>query len=346
MKSRLLLFPVLLMLVVPLWSQEHPTTNTQLWNTLFEDDCSTFKQFLWVKDDSLTHGNPNQGAEEPQVYLKENVYIDDGKIVLKTEEISTPLQLHNHNNCMYNNRHYYTSGQIHSWRKYQYGYYEIYAKLPISEGYWPAFWFYDSDGHATNPWYNEIDVMEGDGAITDTLSCAYHWGYSPLIVDLLSSVKYYPSDYADGYHWYGVQWDKNEIFWLFDRNVVRVEKNDMMGVGIQHPMRIIINVALFPNNWSNHPVSNNTIFPNYMKIDQINGYQLNCQDKDVIVNEIFDFTTYNYHVKKSITLSGATILPQNSSISLYARDYILLNNDFSIPLGVEFVAGVCDGCND
>jgi hypothetical protein len=65
---------------------------------------------------------------------------------------------------------------------------------------------------------------------------------------------------------------------------VRQEINNMQGIGIQHAMRIIINTALHSPD-DDCPVTNSSIFPNYMYVDQANVYQLRC-DKNTIVNEI------------------------------------------------------------
>jgi hypothetical protein len=59
-------------------------------------------------------------------------------------------------------------------------------------------------------------------------------------------------------------------------------------------------------------------------------------DCDSIVNEIFDFSNFYFAVKKSITLSGLTIVPPNANITLRATDYIILNQGFEIPLETEF----------
>jgi beta-glucanase (GH16 family) len=326
------------------YSQLQPFQNTAMWNTKFLDDFNTFNSNRWYKCNYATHGNPSNNAEEPQVYMNDNVNISNGNLVLRTQKLSTPITINNHPNCMYNNQHMYTSGQIVSTATHDYGYYEIYAKLPSSPGYWPAFWFWDMSNSQSNPWYNELDVFEGDGNITNYLSCGIAYDFTYPVGDTLSgTADYSECNYNNEYHWYGVEWDKHHIIWYIDRVMVRFEDNIFDGYGIQHPMYIILNVALFPNGWSNAPISTNTIFPNYMYIDKFNAYVLNSQDTNVVINDIYNFSTYNYAVKKSITLTHGTTIPQNGIICLYAKDYILLKDGFEVPLGSCFEADVRDG---
>lgn len=136
-----------------------------------------------------------------------------------------------------------------------------------------------------------------------------------------------------------------KITWYFDRQIVKEENNNYDGVGIQHSMRMILNTALFPPTWGIPSISETSILPNYMYIDQINGYVINCQDKNLVINEISDFNTYNYTIKKSISLSGLTSLQAHSSVSLYASDFISLGCGFQVPLGTTFLAETTKECN-
>ena len=333
---------VLLSLIQILEAQKMPWLDKRPWIVLFEDSCSVFNNNMWRKDHDVTHGTYATSSEEPQIYTSDNVYSLDGKIVLRTKRLSVPLPHPNSGGCMYDDKHYYTSGQIVSRNYYQYGFFEIYAKLPVSDGYWPAFWFHNSgDG-----WYNEIDVFEGDGSILNSLSFGC-WYCVNNCTDgnLQNSAHSFNCNYANDYHWYGVKWNSCKITWYFDRQIVKEENNNYDGVGIQHSMRMILNTALFPPTWGIPSISETSILPNYMYIDQINGYVINCQDKNLVINEISDFNTYNYTIKKSISLSGLTSLQAHSSVSLYASDFISLGCGFQVPLGTTFLAETTKECN-
>ena len=318
-----------------LHAQLQPSEDMRGWMTLFEDDMTSFNTNLWNKDNYSTHG---EGAdEEPQIYVQENVSNSNGKLVLTAHPVNLSRPHPNNSSCNYNNQHHCTSGQICSNSTYQYGYFEIYAKLPAVVGAWPAFWFWQENDNPANPWYNEIDVFEGDGANAHSLTHNIWYAFSYPINEVQRGNKSFQCNYAQSYHWYGVKWDKNRIMWYCDRHCVREELNTYGGYGIQHPLNIIINLALKPGTTMNSTYS--------MYVDQVNAYHLDCSDKNVVQNEISDFSTYNYKVKKSITLSGATTLPSNGNIVLYATDYVRLNAGFSVPLGTEFTIDTCDECN-
>lgn len=341
MKRKIILATVLLSLTQFLLAQKMPWLDKRPWIVLFEDSCSVFDNNRWRIIDNRTHGDPATNAEELQIYTADNVYNSEGRIILRTQRLNSPLPHPTNDSCMYHNEHYYTSGEIISNNLYQYGYYEIYAKLPVSDGYWPAFWFHNSG----DDWYNEIDVFEGVGSRLNSLTCGSWYYFGPWPFDTLyESPHIYNCNFANGYHWYGVKWNSCKISWYFDRQKVKEDTNNYDGIGIQHPMSLILNTALFPPNWPQPTVSETTIFPNYMYIDQINGYLLNCKDKNLVVNEIYDFNTYNYAIKKSISLSGSTSLPNNSNISLYATDFIYLGAGFYVPLGTTFSAGISKEC--
>lgn len=342
MKRIKILLTVFLSLTQTLFAQEMPWLDKKPWIILFEDSCSEFDNNRWYKDNNTTHGTAGRNSEEPQIYTSDNVYISNGKIVLRTQRLNSPLPHPNSGDCMYNDEHYYTSGQIRSRNPYQYGYFEIYAKIPTSDGYWPAFWFHNSG----NGWYNEIDVFEGDGSLLNSLTCGSWYCFDFCPNDSLQHSNHsFNCSYANGYHWYGVKWNSCKIIWYYDRQIVKEDNNDYDGIGIQHPMRMIMNTALYPPTWGIPYISTTSILPNYMYIDQINGYVINCQDKDLVINEIYDFNTYNYAIKKSVSLSGLTSLPNNSSVSLYASDFISLEGGFYVPLGTVFLAETTNECD-
>ena len=141
--------------------------------------------------------------------------------------------------------------------------------------------------------------------------------------------------YAD-WHTYAIEWDRNRIIWYLDGKPV----SSLSGHGIVYPVRIILNLAL-----ENEPAS---AFETHMYVDYVKVYQLKCSIGSLItvINEIPNFNTYTYEVKKSISLSGATTIPAGSNISLRANDFIELKPGFEVPVGRELFLDVspCE-CN-
>jgi hypothetical protein len=88
--------------------------------------------------------------------------------------------------------------------------------------------------------------------------------------------------------------------------------------------------SLSPTLNNNCLISENTIFPNYIYVEQANAYRLKLDCENDII-EIYDFDKFDYVVKKSITLSGASIIPPKKRIALRATDYIELTSGFEVP---------------
>ena len=155
MKKKIILMVLAGMFVSFAFAQH--SSQDKNWEVVFQDDFSTFNTGLWYKPHNI-HGS------EPQHYIYDNVKVENGKLVLTTKKEDYRCT---QSNCNCGGGIYkYTSGKISSCARYQYGYYEIYAKLPASSGYWPAFWFWFEENNVPNNgcWYNEIDVTPCESA--------------------------------------------------------------------------------------------------------------------------------------------------------------------------------------
>lgn len=143
-----------------MFCQKNPSQDIRGWNILFEDDMSVFNDNVWQKDNFVTRGTDEN--EEPQIYMPNNCTIENGKLVLRTQKEEPPI-IYNHHDCYYLGRHRYTSGEISSKVKYQYDYYEIYAKLPAGKGCW--FWdanYSQNNGSTTIPQNSNIVLYATD----------------------------------------------------------------------------------------------------------------------------------------------------------------------------------------
>ncbi|MCL2290269.1 MAG: glycoside hydrolase family 16 protein [Bacteroidetes bacterium] len=343
MKKEIIIIVLAGLFIFPV-SGQHPLQDKN-WEPVFEDNFSTFNTKRWHEAyGAHSAGEANEGTT---FRTYDNVYIENNKLVLRTQKQNSPPCIPLSGSCKYGGIHSYTAGEIVSNIRYGYGYFEIYAQLPGTTGYFPAFWlWYHKDDFATNNcWYNEIDIFEAYGSRPNTVESRAHWGFTcPAGIDDKSEIGLHVSNYSTGYHWYGLEWDSRKITWYVDRKPVRQMVNNMEGIGIQNPMYIIINIALAPDSQVDNPITSNTKFPNYMYIDQANVYRLKC-DKYTVVNEIPNFNTYYYAVKKSITMSNATTIPVGSNISLRATDFIELKPGFEVQTGRELYLDATP-CND
>ena len=68
-----------------------------------------------------------------------------------------------------------------------------------------------------------------------------------------------------------------------------------------------------------------------MYVDTVNVCLFGCDD-NTVVNEI-NYSSFDYKIKKSITLSEASSLTYGQNIYLKATDFIELQSGFEAPLG-------------
>lgn len=110
------------------------------------------------------------------------------------------------------------SGMLRAKAAYQYGQLRVVAKMPKARGSWPSIWLLPED----RKWPPEIDVAQAMpwGEHTRQL----HVGAVPTPEDgVAGSHQWYdiPADPSDGFHEYGLDWDKDTLRFLFDGAVVK-----------------------------------------------------------------------------------------------------------------------------
>ena len=98
--------------------------------------------------------------------------------------------------------------------------------------------------------------------------------------------------------------------------------------GILDPVRLIMNIAVAKGKGLQPETS--PYFEEKMLVDYVKVYGLKC-DKHTTINEIPDFSSYDYKVKKSITLGSGTTIPTGTDISLRANNFIELRPGFEVP---------------
>ncbi len=303
MKKLTSLFVVVFLARLPYLAQIPPYDKN--WEIVLMENFTTLDTTIWHVANNYDHNG------EPEMYTNrsQNVYIDDGKLVFKI--LREDYQDHD-----------YTSGWVNTKTLYRYGYFEIMCKLPKGKGFFPAFWLHN--GSCQYQDYNEMDIFEMDGSYPTTTTNSLH---NCGTIDYLK--EYTCSDYSTNYHKYSVEWTADKIVWYIDETKLRNEPN--VG-GYNHFLTVIANLAILPWDLPN----SFTPFPSYMNTESIKIYRLKM-DCNTVVNEIYNFNTFFYAVKKSISLGSPTLIPPNSIITLRATDYLQLNAGFSSTLGTEFV---------
>ena len=173
-----------------------------LWNDEFNGDA--MDETIW----NYEPHEPGWTNNELQEYTTstDNVFIRDGKMVLKAIETSDD---------------YYTSGKITTQNKkdFMYGKVVVSAKAPEGQGLWPAIWMMPTDESYYGQWpkCGEIDIMEVLGNQTHIAYGTVHYG-EPHAEQ--QGIYTWEGDSAsDSFHEYSVEWEPGEMRWYIDGNL-------------------------------------------------------------------------------------------------------------------------------
>jgi beta-glucanase (GH16 family) len=142
--------------------------------------------------------------------------------------------------------------------KQAYGYFEFRGRIPSGQGYWPAFWLYDSAYQ-----WPEIDVMENLGSDTSTYYMTYHYSSSGA-----QQYVYSGANLAGGYHTYAVKWVPGAISFYLDDTLQYTATSNVSA----SPMFILMNLAI-GGNWPGSPNAS-TAFPGYFDVDYVRGWSM------------------------------------------------------------------------
>lgn len=163
--------------------------------------------------------NPRWLGRQPAYFYHDNVKVSNGKLHLTMRKQEVPEMPRD------KGYHTYTSAAVQSKTKVKYGYFEVKCKPMKSHGS-SSFWFYDN----TPDFWTEIDVFEIGGAahgfekkynmnvhVFRTHAEKKHWSMHGEWIA--------PSNLADDYHVYGLEWDREKVKWYFDGVLVRWVEN-------------------------------------------------------------------------------------------------------------------------
>ena len=196
---------------------------------------------------------PNNGSwwnDELQHYTNniKNSFVSDGtlKIVAIKENYTVDNSTKN-----------YTSARLNSKYGFKYGRVDVKAKLPSSEGTWPAIWtlgtninevgnyFGDSEGSVGWPRCGEIDIMEQNGWNKNELYGYFHFADSKGEYDSRGSVTNI-SNSSGQYHIYSMEWTDKIIRILVDnKEFVSLINNGNVPYDNSH--YILLNIAIGGN---------------------------------------------------------------------------------------------------
>jgi hypothetical protein len=228
-----------------------------IYNTLaWEDDFNTDgapDAANWTYD--LGAGGWGNGEAQTYTNSAENVIVEGGSLKITAKADGSGG---------------YTSARLKSegLKEFTYGRYEIRAKLPASQGTWPAIWMLGAN-YPTVSWpaAGEIDIMEQKGGDKNTVLSTIHYpgksgGDAPTQgIELTTSTTQF--------HNYTLEWSETEIKFAIDDKVYHTLVNDAT-LPFNADFFLILNVAM-------GGTLGGTIDPNFtedlMEIDYIKVFQ-------------------------------------------------------------------------
>jgi hypothetical protein len=216
-----------------------------------------------------------------------------------------------------------------------------------------ALWFWGGDGSCSpGGWcaYREVDILEYFGDIQQTSGGIHYCSNitAPTVCkragDAGTNVNpehRYDLYNHNSFNLYGCRWNKNVVSISFNGNqVVSIPPPSTPFRTNDVPLKFVLgtNMRCWDANACNNDASN---FPYTSEVDYLRFYTIkkNCT---VAITQIPNFTTFNYSLKKSYTLSSTTTIPTNQLIPLYATDFLQFNNGFSVPTTTTFSATLLD----
>ncbi len=312
--------------------------NDATWTLVKHDDFNSLNTSDWY-DQYWSGTSPVNNGDEYN--SPSNLYFNhtSGFLSIKCEKLTTPINYPSGSQNYYP----YQSGVVFSSFQYKYGYWEISAKFPVGEGYWPAFWLLETGTNAcTVPgyagWYEETDILENGGEASkyyDSFGYNYHWrNPSPNCqrdaYNGPGSVYYLPvNGNISNENKIGLFWEPGRMTWYFNDVPVKII-NDPVNTP-SHALKTIINFAVDPG-WKPIP---STTFPAWFEINYLKIWQLqhDCSTTETFCSN-FNAATWNgggsngSKVKQSISIGGSGCSDNiniSSDVHFWATDYILLD---------------------
>jgi beta-glucanase (GH16 family) len=211
------------------------------------------------------------GNNELQYYVTNNARVQDGLLFIEARKGSYTGP---------EGTRAFTSSRLRTkgHGDWKYGRFEIRAKLPTGQGYWPAIWMLPTDNvYGGWPHSGEIDIMELVGhkpnVIHGTLhyadqdrNHAYHGTNTTLAV----------GTFANAFHVFSLDWEPGAMHWYVDNQLYQTQTNWTSGTNsfpapFDQRFHLILNLAV-GGNWPGNP-DEETVFPQAMIVDYVRVYE-------------------------------------------------------------------------
>ncbi len=238
-----------------------------VWNDEFNGDRVDTGKWSFQLGDGCDIGLCGWGNNEQQFYTTGNAAVENGYLVITAKQESLGGKD-------------YTSARLRTKDKgdWKYGRFEIRAKLPVGQGFWPAIWMLPTDG-VYGGWAasGEIDIMEARGQTPNTVLGTLHYGGSFPNNQSSGSQYVLPSGlFTDSFHTFVLEWSEGRMLWYVDGNPYQVQA-EWNTTAAEFPapfdqrFHLLLNVAVGGNFVG--PPDASTRFPQSMEVDYVRVYQ-------------------------------------------------------------------------
>ncbi len=260
MKSLLLLLASFL-IIVKIQAQDGSTPKL-IWSDEFSENGLP-DSGKWDYD----IGDSGWGNNELQYYSKadlKNTRVENG--ILTIEAKIDPAHPKG-----YSSARIVTRGKA-TW---QYGYFEIKAKLPEGVGTWPAIWMLaEENRHGGWPKNGEIDIMEHVGFDPGKVHGTVHTEAFNHSIGTQKGGFKMVENFQSEFHIYAIDWTEDKIDFYIDGEKYFSFANtggDYKEWPFNQPFHMILNIAV-GGNWGGQKGVDENIWPQKMEIDYVRVY--------------------------------------------------------------------------
>lgn len=245
-------------------------------------------QLVWA-DEFDADGRPNPdnwGYErgfvrnnEDQWYQPENAWVEDGRLIIEgREERKRNPDYDPDSDDWRLNREYieYTSSSLRTRdrQSWQFGRFEMKAKIVAEEGLWPAWWALGVEG--SWPYNGEIDMMEYyDGVILANAAWGSEERFSPHWDATRTPIEELGENWDEEFHIWRMDWDEDYIrLYVDDRLLNEVDLSETINPDGTNPFHqphyMLVNLAIGGNNGGD---PTKATYPSRYEIEYIRVYE-------------------------------------------------------------------------
>ncbi len=249
------------------WAQCDGLPGCQLvWSDEFDGNSLDLSKWEHQTGNGCAINLCGWGNNELQIYSPANTTVADGALTITArQEMGGTI----------------TSSRIRSLGRgdFTYGRFEMRAKLPETQGMWPAFWMLSSNPSVYGVWAasGEIDIMESLGNEPERIYGTIHYGGTFPENTFSGEETLLAPGTATDWHTYAVEWEEGEIRWYVDGQQYAT-RNSWWSSGGPYPAPFDIDFHLLLNlavggNFPGNPDAT-TVFPQEYVIDYVRVYQI------------------------------------------------------------------------